>query len=619
MAERFEELFAVLLEKMGYIDVRRVGKVGDRGVDVLAFREDEFGHRWKYIVQCKFYEEGLVSSPEMQQFIGAINIHNADRGIYVTSSSFTAEAIDIAKNNEVTLIDKKLLEELFIKHDIYERPSRKKRKKKKKSIEKPMNSKQLYDLLDFGGKTAQEFIIPNIKPTAVLDGLNIVLINNLMINLEEINFIRAFIKTRGLFVVNWSVKKVWHDSQGRVRKKWSGNGVYATDERGNVIHDIGKGRKEIKSYLSELIRERAYSKWEELCEKFEVKFPKVKRIAYKRLINIQGIPKQDIHCESRKLYIAHEITLEYKYRGKTCIFSVDCIKGNVTHKTSKLSKAEARREAVRLNPQLEFMSLTISEKDDRWIFSTKEDPNLNIQIHKYSGKILTGKTPSENIIHKALKKAKEIFEDSEYDGNIFLNVSIGKTCSVSWEMDFTSKKGNINIQSDLIGKFIVKKNINKRYALELAKYNSPTPAKLLDTRVTKLGYKFHFVNSIFDWEIFVDNNENVKTTRKNLVWEAAFKRAKQKLTNEGIVNAELKTSPKKQTQESYSLEFQSQLDGVFKIQVTYSIKENYCTFLEQKITEHRAIYLAEKHSSGKVISIKKRFFGLGDSWNITID
>ena len=105
---KFEELTAELLRSMGYVDVKRVGKPADRGVDVEAYLIDGFGNKTKYIVQCKFYDpKNPVRSGELQKFVGALKTHNADRGIFVTSSRYTPEAIEIAQLSTITLIDGK--------------------------------------------------------------------------------------------------------------------------------------------------------------------------------------------------------------------------------------------------------------------------------------------------------------------------------------------------------------------------------------------------------------------------------------------------------------------------------------------------------------------------------
>lgn len=86
----FEDFIGDLLEASGqYTDVRRVGGAGDQGADLLA--RDRFGR--PFIVQCKRYHAGhKVGASEMRDFLGAKNIHHADEGMFVTTSTFTDQA-----------------------------------------------------------------------------------------------------------------------------------------------------------------------------------------------------------------------------------------------------------------------------------------------------------------------------------------------------------------------------------------------------------------------------------------------------------------------------------------------------------------------------------------------
>lgn len=99
---RFERLIEWLLPSRGFVEVEHCGGPGDRGADLIAI--DENGRR--VVVQCKRY--GLnhkVGSAEIQRFVGAITIHNANRGMVVTTSTYTTEAIAIAGASRVDLID----------------------------------------------------------------------------------------------------------------------------------------------------------------------------------------------------------------------------------------------------------------------------------------------------------------------------------------------------------------------------------------------------------------------------------------------------------------------------------------------------------------------------------
>jgi restriction system protein len=100
----FEQIVADQFRALGYDDVERIGGSGDLGVDLLA--TDPAG--LTVVIQCKRYGRGQkVGSPATQLLMGAVVNRGADRGIFVTTSSFTAPAIEHAKAARVplTLID----------------------------------------------------------------------------------------------------------------------------------------------------------------------------------------------------------------------------------------------------------------------------------------------------------------------------------------------------------------------------------------------------------------------------------------------------------------------------------------------------------------------------------
>jgi restriction system protein len=116
--EFFERLVITLLLKMGYggsrADAgRAIGRTGDGGIDGII-DEDRLGLDSVYI-QAKRWE-GNVSRPEIQKFVGALHGHRARKGVFITTSGFTSEAIDYAKGVEtrVVLIDGQRLSELMI-------------------------------------------------------------------------------------------------------------------------------------------------------------------------------------------------------------------------------------------------------------------------------------------------------------------------------------------------------------------------------------------------------------------------------------------------------------------------------------------------------------------------
>jgi len=120
--EYFEKLVIDVLSKMGYGGSRKeagqaMGKSGDEGIDGII-KEDKLGLDIIYI-QAKRWE-GTVSRPEIQKFAGALQGQRACKGIFITSSHFSKEAIDYVNNIEskIILIDGQRLAELMIENNV---------------------------------------------------------------------------------------------------------------------------------------------------------------------------------------------------------------------------------------------------------------------------------------------------------------------------------------------------------------------------------------------------------------------------------------------------------------------------------------------------------------------
>jgi restriction system protein len=118
----FERLVIDLLVSMGYGGSRQdagraIGKAGDGGIDGII-KEDKLGLDVIF-VQAKRWE-GIVGRPEVQKFAGALQGHRASKGVFITTSSFTREAMEYvnAINTKIILIDGNLLTELMIDHNV---------------------------------------------------------------------------------------------------------------------------------------------------------------------------------------------------------------------------------------------------------------------------------------------------------------------------------------------------------------------------------------------------------------------------------------------------------------------------------------------------------------------
>jgi restriction system protein len=99
----FEETVADLLREQGFRGVRRTGGAGDLTADIVA--RDRAGRL--VVVQCKRYAPGKpIGSKDLQTFIGMQRVHHeADYGLYVTTSTYTAPARALADRHGITLVD----------------------------------------------------------------------------------------------------------------------------------------------------------------------------------------------------------------------------------------------------------------------------------------------------------------------------------------------------------------------------------------------------------------------------------------------------------------------------------------------------------------------------------
>lgn len=118
----FEKLVIDLLVKMGYGGSLReagevIGKSGDEGIDGII-KEDRLGLDTIYI-QAKRWK-GQVGRPDIQKFAGALLGKKAKKGILITTSDFSKEAIDYTMGieNKIVLISGGKLAQLMIEHGV---------------------------------------------------------------------------------------------------------------------------------------------------------------------------------------------------------------------------------------------------------------------------------------------------------------------------------------------------------------------------------------------------------------------------------------------------------------------------------------------------------------------
>lgn len=116
----FETIVLELLHRMGYgasrADLQRVGGTGDAGIDGIISL-DRLGLE-KVYVQAKRWQNS-IGRPELQAFYGAFAGQKARKGVFITTSAFTTQALDFAKSVEgIVLVDGLRLAGLMIDHEV---------------------------------------------------------------------------------------------------------------------------------------------------------------------------------------------------------------------------------------------------------------------------------------------------------------------------------------------------------------------------------------------------------------------------------------------------------------------------------------------------------------------
>jgi restriction system protein len=126
----FERAIVDLLVAMGYGGshedaARRIGKSGDGGIDGVI-DEDRLGLDRIYVQAKRYAPHVGVGRPEVQAFVGSLVGNGASKGVFVTTSSFSAPATDFVRHlpQRVILIDGDRLADLMIEHGVGVRVAR---------------------------------------------------------------------------------------------------------------------------------------------------------------------------------------------------------------------------------------------------------------------------------------------------------------------------------------------------------------------------------------------------------------------------------------------------------------------------------------------------------------
>ena len=95
-----------------------IGGISDEGIDGII-KEDKLGLDTIYI-QAKRWDSFIVGRPEVQKFAGALQGKRAKKGIFITTSKYTNEALEyaLAIENKIILIDGTQLAQYMIDFNV---------------------------------------------------------------------------------------------------------------------------------------------------------------------------------------------------------------------------------------------------------------------------------------------------------------------------------------------------------------------------------------------------------------------------------------------------------------------------------------------------------------------
>ena len=119
----FERLVLNVLTGMGYgwksCAVEHTGKIGDGGIDGII-RQDPLGLDRIYMQAKRYGPDNSVGRPAIQAFVGALHGQQADRGVFITTSTYSREAVEYTRflRERIVLVDGRELARLMVLNNV---------------------------------------------------------------------------------------------------------------------------------------------------------------------------------------------------------------------------------------------------------------------------------------------------------------------------------------------------------------------------------------------------------------------------------------------------------------------------------------------------------------------
>lgn len=122
----FEKLVVILLQRMGYGgEIKSSAEVtkysNDKGIDGII-KEDVLGLGRVHIQAKRYAKNNAVGREEIQKFVGALAVAQSNKGVFITTSSYSKGALEYAESlngsTAVVLIDGKKLAEYIYEYGV---------------------------------------------------------------------------------------------------------------------------------------------------------------------------------------------------------------------------------------------------------------------------------------------------------------------------------------------------------------------------------------------------------------------------------------------------------------------------------------------------------------------
>ncbi len=110
----FEKICQQLVENMGF-ETETTKASGDGGIDLIAYNYQPL-LSGKYIIQCKRYL-GSVGEPIIRDLYGVVMSERANKGILMTTGTFTKSAVNFADGKQIELISGEKLNSLLVQYN----------------------------------------------------------------------------------------------------------------------------------------------------------------------------------------------------------------------------------------------------------------------------------------------------------------------------------------------------------------------------------------------------------------------------------------------------------------------------------------------------------------------